>query len=161
VLGLKLEFIDGDPAAYAGLEGLRRDHSSAGGAPDQAACRRTCGVNVFGSDEDAPYEALKTRRGARVLKGARPRTAPMAGAKSAATTSTGGALAGARQVPSGIQPSSFFGHLPAGRRLNPDLSAHRQFLGALFELEGHGTQFLRQVGASGRRELSELPGLVS
>jgi hypothetical protein len=152
VLGFKLEFIDGEPTVYCDATMRRQAARQTKRMPENVR------VNVVVAEEDAPYEALKTRGCARP-QGGLPRTTPMAGARSAATTATGGALAGARHVPSRPALSSAICRL--GGVSHPDLSAHRQFLGALFELEGHGTQFLRPLGVSGRRELSKLLGFVS
>jgi hypothetical protein len=63
VLGFKLEFIAGEPTVYAGFEGLRRDHPSAGGRQTKRHGPQNVRVNVFGSEEGAPSEALKTRGG--------------------------------------------------------------------------------------------------
>ena len=54
-LGCKLEFLDGEPTVYAGFEGLRRDHASAGGRQTKRHGPQNVRVNAFGSEEDAPY----------------------------------------------------------------------------------------------------------
>jgi hypothetical protein len=60
VLGFKLEFIDGEPTVYAGLERLRREHPSAGGRQTKrlagaSGLPENVRVNVFVSEENAPY----------------------------------------------------------------------------------------------------------